>query len=152
MATPKKWYPPTDAQLLKKITIAEDKAILTAYAKAGDPLAKELLKKLEDTTEEKPATWNSIPSPNSSSHGKAPGNIILKGKTMTKVIVRIRPAEDTDHERAIYIEEPTRDELLNAIADMGDVNVNYFFQYENGQVSRRSSASSTSTVFERSVG
>lgn len=53
MATPKKWYPPTDAQLLKKITIAEDKAILTAYAKAGDPLAKELLKKLEDTTKEK---------------------------------------------------------------------------------------------------
>ena len=46
MPQPKKWYPPTDAQLWKKIIEAEDKAILTAYAKAGSAEAKAMLDKL----------------------------------------------------------------------------------------------------------
>ena len=39
MPTPKKWYPPTIAQEWKRICEEEDKAILEAYVKAGDPAA-----------------------------------------------------------------------------------------------------------------
>jgi len=39
MATPQKWYQPTPSQEWKRICEAEDKAILEAYVKAGDPAA-----------------------------------------------------------------------------------------------------------------
>jgi hypothetical protein len=39
MPTPKKWYPPTIAQEWKRICEDEDKAILEAYVRSGDPAA-----------------------------------------------------------------------------------------------------------------
>jgi len=39
MPTPKKWYPPTIAQEWKRICEEEDKAILEAYVRSGDPAA-----------------------------------------------------------------------------------------------------------------
>lgn len=47
MPRPQKWTQPTPAQEWERICEAEDKAILAAYVKAGDPAAIAHKKKLE---------------------------------------------------------------------------------------------------------
>jgi len=67
-------------------------------------------------------------------------------------VVRVRKAGDENLYDPTYLVDPTRDELLELISDMGDVNINYFYQYTvTGSFARRSRASKDSVLMPRQV-
>jgi len=70
----------------------------------------------------------------------------------TVKVVRVRKAGDENLYDPTYLVDPTRDELLELISDMGDVNINYFYQDTvTGSFARRSRASKDSVLMPRQV-
>ncbi len=68
----------------------------------------------------------------------------------TVKVVRVRKAGDENLYDPTYLVEPTRDELLELLSNMGDVNINYFYQdTKTDEFARRSRVSSHSVSFER---
>jgi hypothetical protein len=67
-------------------------------------------------------------------------------------VVRVRKAGNENLYDPTYYVDPTRDELLELLSNMGDVNINYFYQdTETGAFARRSRVSSHIVTWERQV-
>jgi hypothetical protein len=81
---------------------------------------------------------------------------LSKGNKMSNTtlkVVTVRKAGNENLYDPTYLVDPTRDELLELISNMGDVNINYFYQdAETGRVHRRSCVSSHIVTWERQVG